>query len=38
MRDQVLFVVGGTRVAPFTDVMPITRAHADALVHTLRAP
>jgi hypothetical protein len=38
MRDQVLFVVGGTRVAPFTDVMPITLAHADALVNTRRAP
>jgi len=37
-HDEVLFVVGGTRVAPFTDVMPITLAHADALVDTLRAP
>jgi len=36
MRDEVLFVAGGTRVVPFTDVMPITLAHADALVDRLR--
>jgi hypothetical protein len=38
MRDQVLFVVGGTRVTPFADVTPITEAHADELVNTFRAP
>jgi hypothetical protein len=38
MRDQVLFVAGGTRVVPMADAMPITLAHTDALVEQLRAP
>jgi hypothetical protein len=38
LRDQVIFVAGGTRVVPLADVMPITLAHADALVAQLRAP
>ena len=38
MRDEVLFVAGGTRVVPLADAMPITLAHTDALVAQLRAP
>jgi len=39
LRDQVIFLAGGTRVVPLADVsLPITLTQADALVHRLRAP
>jgi hypothetical protein len=39
LRDQVVFLTGGTRAVPLADVvMPITLAQADALVDRLRAP
>lgn len=39
LRDQVVFLEGGTRTVPIGDIpMPITLANADALVSTLRAP
>jgi hypothetical protein len=39
MRDQVVFLAGGSRTVPITEIrMPITLAQADALVDRLRAP
>ncbi len=39
MQDEVVFLVGGTRVVPISDIrMPVTLANADALVNGLRAP
>jgi hypothetical protein len=39
LRDQVVFLAGGTRVVPVSDIsMPVTLAQADALVDRLRAP
>ena len=39
MRDQVVFLEGGSRTVPITEIrMPITLAQADALVDRLRAP
>jgi nucleoside-diphosphate-sugar epimerase len=39
LRDQVVFLAGGTRAVPLADIpMPITLAQADALVGRLRAP
>ena len=39
MRDQVVFLAGGSRTVPITEIrMPITLASADALVDRLRAP
>jgi len=38
MRDQVIFLAGGTQAVPIADIpMPITLAQADALVGRLRA-
>jgi hypothetical protein len=39
MHDQVVFLQGGTRVVPVSEIrMPVTVAQADALVDRLRAP
>jgi len=39
MRDQVVFLAGGSRTVPITEIrMPITLAQADAIVGRLRAP
>jgi hypothetical protein len=39
MRDQVVFLVGGSRTVPITEIrMPVTLAQADAIVDRLRAP
>jgi hypothetical protein len=39
MRDQVVFLEGGSRTVPITEIrMPITLGLADALVDRLRAP
>jgi hypothetical protein len=39
MQDQVLFLEGGTRVVPITEIrMPVTVAQADTIVDQLRAP
>jgi hypothetical protein len=39
LRDQVVFLAGGTGVVPLADVSSqITLARADALVASLRAP
>jgi hypothetical protein len=39
MRDQVVFLAGGSRSVPITEIrMPITMTQADALVDRLRAP
>jgi hypothetical protein len=39
LHDQVVFLAGGTRSVPIADIpMPITVAHADTLVDSLRAP
>jgi hypothetical protein len=39
MHDQVLFLEGGSRTVPITDIrMPVTLAQADAIVSRLRAP
>jgi hypothetical protein len=39
LHDQVVFLAGGTRSVPIADIpMPITLAHADALVDSLRGP
>jgi hypothetical protein len=38
MRDRVVFLEGGSRTVPITEIrMPITLAQADALVARLRA-
>jgi len=38
MRDQVVFLAGGTRTVPITEIrMPVTLAQADAIVSRLRA-
>ena len=39
MRDQVVFLEGGSRVVPIAEIhMPVTLTQADALVDRLRAP
>ena len=39
MRDQVVFLEGGSRTVPITDIrIPVTLAQADAIVDRLRAP
>ena len=39
LKDQVVFLEGGTRVVPITEIrMPVTVAQADAIVDQLRAP
>jgi len=39
LRDQVVFLTGGSRTVPITDIrMPLTLAQADAVVDRLRAP
>ncbi len=39
MRDRVIFLEGGSRVVPITEIrMPVTLAQADAIVDKLRAP
>jgi hypothetical protein len=39
MNDHVLFLEGGSRTVPITDIrMPVTLAQADAIVSRLRAP
>jgi hypothetical protein len=39
MHDQVVFLEGGSRVAPISEIqLPVTLAQADALVDRLRAP
>jgi hypothetical protein len=38
LRDQVIFLPGGTRTLPLTQLRPITLAEADAVVARLRAP
>jgi hypothetical protein len=39
MQDQVLFLEGGSRTVPITDIrMPVTLTQADAIVDRLRAP
>jgi hypothetical protein len=39
LHDQVVFLAGGTRSVPIADIpMPMTLAHADTLVDSLRAP
>ena len=39
MHDQVLFLEGGSRTVPITDIRtPVTLAQADAIVDRLRAP
>lgn len=39
LRDQVVFLDGGSRFVPITEIrMPVTMAAADALVDRLRAP
>lgn len=39
MRDQVVFLEGGSRTVPITEIrMPITLTQADAIVDRLRAP
>jgi hypothetical protein len=39
MRDQVIFLAGGSRTVPITEIrMPVTLAQADAIVGRLRAP
>ena len=39
LRDQVVFLDGGSRSVPITEIrMPVTLAAADTLVNRLRAP
>jgi hypothetical protein len=39
MRDRVVFLDGGSRAAPITEIrMPLTLAGADTVVDRLRAP
>ena len=39
MHDQVLFLEGGSRTVPITEIrLPVTLAQADAIVSRLRAP